>query len=97
MLFYVTPKDNLILTHSLIPALRLCSIQLTAFFADALLLSNLLVLSMYIRACPRQTVSYSLSCGDDTLSQYLARIKDPKQTQMLSQLNQSNALSENAE
>lgn len=34
-------------------------------------------------------MSYSCLCGDDTLFQYLARIKDPKQTQMLSQLNRA--------
>lgn len=31
--------------------------------------------------------------GDDTLSQYLTGIEDPKQTEMLCQLNQSKGLS----
>lgn len=96
MLFYVTPKDYLILTHSHRPTLRFCSIQLTVLLTDALLLSNLLVLSTSAPVTEMAAKSRHL-CGDDTLSQYLVRIKDPKQTQVLSQLNLSNALSERTE
>lgn len=48
MLFYVTPKDNLIRTYSQSPALKCSSIQPTASLTKALLLMlicNLLVLS----------------------------------------------------